>query len=1064
MKYILTLFIFIFFSCNGEVLESLDSGNEGFCPTSRMEDGSCPKGETANIVRGWSFNDSSLYTYNSGELEVANGSVKIRKLATDFTGSEFLRGEFYGGNLSSSNNLTISTSNSDSIRADKVLSQYSENFLGYWRLENNGKDSSGREVHLEATGGVGYSCSDYIQGNYSFQTFSSGGLRTEEGGKINQQDIKTISLWIKKLGDGHNSHVFGVPFRIGGTWNKDVLQLRVNNGSPGSVSFQISKPSADTNISAQGTDMIYDNRWYHVVALVKESSIEIYINGEFVAKNTSLSELPLNTSAAIKIGHADLGNSTFNGNIDEVFLLNKALSPAEIKKLYQVQGKNFNEFSEAWTPGFDDLVGYWSLNHNWSDKSKYENHGAPVNTPVLADKSIAGTGAGSFDDDTAFQYVSIPNSPSLENVQESSFSLQAWYYPKKLPSNTVTRNQQHGIIMKSGFHAGLSYDGVGKFRFLLWDSSGVNHGVVTPRSYSVNLYHHVLGTVDYEKNEIAIFVNGEKVASRDITGFIIREYGTSKFLIGAGGTGTSDSVAGHFSNGYIDEVAIWKKALTETEVLRIYEFQKQRAVSEYVSPVIDLGQTETISELKLNSTLPLGKEISTDLESSSDYVKIEGNLSDGLEAYYPVHAQSFNGSSGELKDLSGNGHHGYLSDSGAATKASVGILGKSIPIGRHFKIPVSDAPTIADEFTFSFWMKAPDEIPSAYHGIFIKGEPSDNLRYLKIQARNYDKRIGLRLDVNGTGQKQLASTSNVFDGKFHHIVFKCSNSLVSVYVDGKFENSMGIAIKDGEAIDDPTSAFGIGTTAASLNLDEIAIWSRALSDTEISELHNRSATQVKTQLRVCHNSTCTSATGWKGPGGDSSTHFSEIFNRSSSDIQNILQACDGDSVCSHNELIYMGSTNGQSSNFILDDFLTNNYSSLESRYFQFRTRIETTCEKCAPEVSRLQLTTTGNYFSNLAVISAKKPIQIRREIRKLSHSLDGQCQVKYQFSKDGVNFYYFDGESWVLGSNSLNQSNEIKLASRELKKFVTSGDLYFKALLKSNGESTCELKDLKITQ
>jgi len=89
-------------------------------------------------------------------------------------------------------------------------------------------------------------------------------------------------------------------------------------------------------------------------------------------------------------------------------------------------------------------------------------------------------------------------------------------------------------------------------------------------------------------------------------------------------------------------------------------------------------------------------------------------------------------------------------------------------------------------------------------------------------------------------------------------------------------------------------------------LDEAAIWNRALSENEVAQLYSRGANRVILQVKSCIDITCNcksyGASGtanncdgdselndidinddhkahFIGPGGDSTTFYSEIYNR-----------------------------------------------------------------------------------------------------------------------------------------------------------------------------------------
>ena len=90
------------------------------------------------------------------------------------------------------------------------------------------------------------------------------------------------------------------------------------------------------------------------------------------------------------------------------------------------------------------------------------------------------------------------------------------------------------------------------------------------------------------------------------------------------------------------------------------------------------------------------------------------------------------------------------------------------------------------------------------------------------------------------------------------------------------------------------------------------------------------------------------------------------------------------------------------------------------------------------------------------------PLEISKTISNVSESFTGSCTIKYQFSKDGVNFNYYDGSNWVAALNSSTNANSVSEITTTLKDFISSGSLYFRAYLISDGTQDCTLESLKV--
>ena len=149
-------------------------------------------------------------------------------------------------------------------------------------------------------------------------------------------------------------------------------------------------------------------------------------------------------------------------------------------------------------------------------------------------------------------YVTVPNSISL-NIT-GSFSIEAWVNP----ANTSNK----GIISKGG--TSLKY----AVRITSSRVSFITNG--TPRLSSkstslipVNTWTHISATYNSSNNEFKIFINGQ--------------LDTSSIIASAAPTTNSDSLFIGISgasapfNGQLDEVRLWNRDLSSTEVSQYYK-------------------------------------------------------------------------------------------------------------------------------------------------------------------------------------------------------------------------------------------------------------------------------------------------------------------------------------------------------------------------------------------------------------------------------------------------------------------------------------------------------------
>ena len=117
-------------------------------------------------------------------------------------------------------------------------------------------------------------------------------------------------------------------------------------------------------------------------------------------------------------------------------------------------------------------------------------------------------------------------------------------------------------------------------------------------------------------------------------------------------------------------------------------------------------------------------------------------------------------------------------------------------------------------------------------------------------------------------------------------------------------------------------------------------------------------------------------------------------------------------------------------------------------------------QACVPTLDSIGFSPTS-YQSGPYSITSSTAVTIDGEIETVSDTISSGCTVKYQFSKDGTNFSYYNS-GWTSATDNSSEANTAADISSVLKDFISSGPLYFRAYLESDGSQACELEELKI--
>jgi len=203
--------------------------------------------------------------------------------------------------------------------------------VAWYKGDGNALDSSGNGYD-----GTWQVSEGYTNGVVS-QAFALNGSRyvsIANNAALSGFDDFTIAGWVKTEGTTVASeYIFGTFSPVGNqrSWalirlapsgSYDCNLLVSSNGAPGSVMYPI--PSAS----------VFDGTWHHVAFVRSGVTVSSYLDGQVVGSVTFDGKL-FASSSITAIGSIGSVGSYFNGAADELFLLNRALTPAEITQLYQ---------------------------------------------------------------------------------------------------------------------------------------------------------------------------------------------------------------------------------------------------------------------------------------------------------------------------------------------------------------------------------------------------------------------------------------------------------------------------------------------------------------------------------------------------------------------------------------------------------------------------------------------------------------------------------------------------------------------------------------------------------
>jgi len=216
------------------------------------------------------------------------------------------------------------------------------------------------------------------------------------------------------------------------------------------------------------------------------------------------------------------------------------------------------------------LLAYFPFNENANDHTGYNNgsvHGAQITTKRCDDFAYYFDGVN--------DYIDCGNHPSL-NQNFSGFTVAAWISPAYIGNNEFGT-----IVGKWGFDPAKDHFGVWinenyKIVAAIGDQNVMENGIFSNTMLQTDEWYHVVATWSRNRR-MAIYINGEMEAKGMQTGNGINMNSPVNLQIG--------QQQGRFKRPYkglIDEVRIYGRTLSPTEIKSLYKFDKSACEKIYI--------------------------------------------------------------------------------------------------------------------------------------------------------------------------------------------------------------------------------------------------------------------------------------------------------------------------------------------------------------------------------------------------------------------------------------------------------------------------------------------------
>jgi hypothetical protein len=406
--------------------------------------------------------------------------------------------------------------------------------------------------------------------------------------------------------------------------------------------------------------------------------------------------------------------------------------------------------------------------------------------------------------------------PDASNLRLSSFTVATWF------KTTADFPDAGGIMVNKG---GIGSESAGvNQNYGIWftpsetlqggfeTTGGTNRYVTSTNTYNDGQWHHGVVTFDNSNNIVRLFVDGVQIRTLSTTSNPDNT-GSQSLRIG----GNAQSLTEGFFSGQLDEVGVWNRALTNSEIINLMNTGLFSSSGLVYSNSFGTSSSEVCDDNRDNDGDGLVDIADPDCQTPEVCNDNRDNDGDGLV---------------DIADPDCQTTTGYHYSPSLTVNSLNDVV--SIPSAQNLKI---------SKFSVANWFKTTsnfgDESFMVNKGGLGTDSSGNNMNY-GIWMTSSEKVQG-GFETSSGSDRYVTSPNSYNDGQWHHGVVTFDGSILRLYIDGVQIITSSTSSTPETVGNHPLKIGANSRTADDIftgSLDEVGVWNRALTTTEITNLMN----------------------------------------------------------------------------------------------------------------------------------------------------------------------------------------------------------------------------------